>query len=250
MTEGDLAEPDLSLIMPCYDEEEVIPYTVPQLASAFDEAGIALQLVLVDNGSRDRTPEIIRGFVDDGLSVTPVTVERNEGYGNGLLSGVPASRATWVGFIPADGQVDAEDVVRLFEAVRVCKPETLGKVRRRFRMDGFIRKFISIAYNGLVFVMFPGLGSIDVNGTPKIVHRDVLERMDLQSRRWFLDPEMLIKARHLGVRVLETNVFARMRGNGLSHVRAGTCWEFFRELFAYRFGRLRAWKKSLKGKQA
>ena len=65
-------------------------------------------------------------------------------------------------------------------------PTTLGKVRRRFRMDGFKRKLVSIAYNGLVWILWPGLGSIDVNGTPKIVHRDVLARMQLQSRRWFL----------------------------------------------------------------
>ena len=67
--------------------------------------------------------------------------------------------------------------------------------------------------------------------------------MQLESKRWFLDPEILIKSSHLGVRVLELNAFARMRGRGLSHVRAATCWEFFRELLRYRFtGYLGPWK--------
>ena len=112
----------------------------------------------------------------------------------------------------------------------------LGKVRRRFRMDGPARKVVSIFYNGLVWLLWPRLGSIDVNGLPKIIHRDVIAAMDLRSKNWFLDPEIMIKAHYLGVRVLEMNVFARMRSNGLSHVRPSACLEFFKNLMRYRFG--------------
>lgn len=250
MTDASESRPDFSLIVPCYNEEEVIPYTIPQIVKAFTEAEVDLQLVAVDNGSSDRTMEILERFVAEGLPVKIVKVDVNIGYGNGVLTAFPACEADWIGIIPADGQVDAEDVVRLFDAVRVCSPKTLAKVRRRFRMDGLKRKIVSIIYNGMVWCLWPGLGSIDVNGSPKIVHRTVLDEMDLQSRQWFLDPEMMIKARYMGVRVLETNVFARMRGNGLSHVRASTCWEFFRDLLSYRFGsRIRGWKRALRERQ-
>jgi hypothetical protein len=74
--------------------------------------------------------------------------------------------------------------------------------------------------------------------------------MQLTSRQWFLDPEIMIKAHYLGVRVLEYNVFARMRGSGLSHVRASTCWEFLTALLRYRFsGELSRWRAAL-GKPA
>jgi glycosyltransferase involved in cell wall biosynthesis len=239
-----LAAPEVSFVMPCYDEQEVIPYTVPQLCAAFEKAGVRLELVACDNGSRDRTGEILRDLARQGLPVVVHRIEVNEGYGNGILRGIPLCTAPWIGMIPADGQVDAEDVVRLFEAVRHSDGNVLGKVRRRFRMDGLLRKVVSIAYNGLVFCLWPRLGSIDVNGSPKILHRDVLARLDLKSKRWFLDPEIMIKAHYLGVRTIEMNVFARMRGSGLSHVRSSTCWEFFRKLIAYRFGReLTAWKR-------
>lgn len=239
--------PQLSLILPCYNEEEAIPYTFPQLAEAFEKAGYRLELIGVDNGSSDRTGERLRELRDQGLPVVPVRVEENQGYGFGLLSGIPHARAPWIGFLPADGQVDAEDVVRLYEALAPCGPDTMGKVRRRFRMDGPSRKVISIGYNALVWLLFPGLGSIDVNGTPKILHRETLERMQLESKQWFLDPEILIKAYYMKVRVLEMNAFARMRGTGLSHVRASTCWEFFRQLLRYRFtSHLAAWRRSLR----
>jgi len=227
---------EISLIMPCYNEQEAIPHSIPQLARAFAQGGHRLEIVACDNGSTDRTGEIIRGFAAAGLPVVYLRVDPNEGYGNGIIRSIPLCSAPWIGVIAADGQVDADDVARLFDVVKHTDGRVLGKVRRRFRMDGLARKLVSVLYNGFVFVLWPGLGSIDVNGTPKIVHRDVLRVMNLQSKRWFLDPEMMIKAHYLGVRVLEMNVFARLRSHGLSHVRAATCIEFLVNLVRFKFG--------------
>jgi len=240
------SDPEISFIMPCYNEQEVIPFTIPQLVAAFEKAGHRLELIGCDNGSRDRTGEILRALAAKGLPVVYHRVEPNEGYGNGVLKSIPICRAPWIGIIPADGQVDAEDVARLFDAIKHTSPRCLGKVRRRFRMDGPLRKVVSILYNGFVWVLWPKLGSIDVNGSPKIIPREVLQAMDLKSKQWFLDPELMVKAHHMGVRVLEMNVFARMRGNGLSHVRGSTAWEFFTKLLRLRFGsELSQWRAGL-----
>jgi glycosyltransferase involved in cell wall biosynthesis len=235
---------ELSLIVPCYNEQDVISYTIPELAKAFADDGHRIEIVACDNGSSDRTGEIIRQFAVDGLPVVYHRVEKNEGYGNGILQSLPVCRAPWIGVIPADGQVDAEDAARLFRIVKQTDGRVLGKVRRRFRMDGLTRKIVSVLYNGFVWILWPRLGSIDINGLPKIVHRDVLDMMALRSKDWFLDPEIMIKAHCLGVRVLEMNVFARMRSNGLSHVRASACVEFFVNLLRYRFGtELAEWRR-------
>jgi glycosyltransferase involved in cell wall biosynthesis len=238
--------PQLSLVMPCYNEEEIVAYTINRLLSAFERAGYDLQLVAVDNGSSDRTGEILRDFAAKSRSVVHLTVPVNQGYGFGVLSGIPHCTAPWIGFIPADGQVDAEDVVHLYEAVAASTGPVLAKVRRRFRMDGLARKVVSTGYNLFMLMLWPRLGSLDVNGVPKILPRDVLLDMELRSRNWLLDPEIMVKASHLGVRVLEFNVFARMRGGGLSHVRASTCWEFLTNLFRMRFsGELERWASQL-----
>jgi glycosyltransferase involved in cell wall biosynthesis len=238
-------DPQISLIMPCYNEEESIPYSVPRLIRAFEREHYQLQLVTVDNGSRDRTWELIGKFQEEFPGrITPVRVEKNIGFGNGILSGIPHASAPWVGTVAADGQVDPEDLVRLFEAATATDGLILAKVRRRFRMDGFLRKIISICYNGFVWSLWPRLGSLDVNGQPRLMRREVLHAMRLSSTNWLLDPEMLVKAHYLGVRVLELNVFARMRGNGLSHVRLSTCWEFFIHLLRMRFSNeLAEWRK-------
>src|SRR5689334_3598681 len=100
--ERTLQRPALSIVMPCYDEEAIVGYTIPRLVTAFERAGYTLELVAVDNGSHDRTGEIIRSCAERHPSVVYHRVERNVGYGNGILSGLPLCTAPWVGMIPAD----------------------------------------------------------------------------------------------------------------------------------------------------
>ena len=237
--------------MPCYNEEESIAYTIPRLCREFERAGIRLELVACDNGSRDRTGEIIQKFREAGLPVVPHHVEVNKGYGNGILESLDRCTAPWIGFIPADGQVDAEDVVRLYESVSNARGPVVGKVHRRFRLDGTRRALISVLYNGFMRLLWPGLGTFDVNGSPKIARRVDLERMDLQSRDWLLDPEMIIKAHLMGLKLFEINVFSRMREGGTSHVQTTTALQFFSRLIQFKFGRtLKVWKRQLRASVA
>jgi glycosyltransferase involved in cell wall biosynthesis len=227
--------PDISFVMPCYNEEALVGYTIPKLFDAFTKEGHQLELIAVDNGSTDRTGERIRALMAKYPGIVPVRVEVNKGYGFGVLSGLPLAKAPWVGIVPADGQTDAEDVVRLFEAANVTDGRVLAKVRRRFRMDGLQRKIISVGYNLFVRMLWPRLESIDVNGSPRLFPRHIIAAMELKSTGWLLDPEVVIKAHYLGLRILELNVFGRMRSNGLSHVRPEACLDFARRLLVMRF---------------
>lgn len=235
--------PDVSLVMPCYNEEAIVAQTIKRTLGAFERAGFRLQLVAVDNGSRDRTGEIIKEIAAANPAVVHHRVEVNEGYGFGVLNGFPRCDAPWVGVIPADGQVDAEDAVRLFEEALACEAPVIAKARRRFRMDGFARKVVSVTYNTLFRLLWPRVDSFDINGLPKILPRDVVHRMGLTSKDFLLDPEIMVKGHYLGLQVLEFNVFARMRSRGLSHVNSNTVWIFFSGLLRYRFSRrLAAWR--------
>jgi len=227
----------LSLVIPCYNEADVIRNTVTRLAESFREKKIDVHLVLVDNGSIDDTGKIIDELIEEELPVTKETVEVNQGYGNGVLRGLRLCRGKYVGFTCADGQVEAKDVLKVFEIAVNSKTPKLVKVRRRFRMDGLVRKVISIIYNFGANLIFAGLGSIDINGNPKIVPREYIEGMNLESKDWFLDAEVMIKAKSMGLEVYEFNVIAQMREGGTSHVRAETCWEFVMNLLKYRFGK-------------
>ena len=145
------SRPALSFVIPCYNEEGVAELTIRRLLCAFRKANHSIEIVAVDNGSTDRTGEILQRLAEQDPAVVPVRVEVNQGYGFGLLQGIEHCAMPWVCMIPADGQVDEDDVVRLYEESVAAIPDVvLGKVRRRFRMDGLQRKFVSASYN--VFV--------------------------------------------------------------------------------------------------
>jgi glycosyltransferase involved in cell wall biosynthesis len=228
--------PDLSLVVPCYNEQEIVGSTIADLMTAFGAAGHDLEIVAVDNGSTDRTGDILRELARRSGRVVCHRIEVNQGYGNGLLAGLSLATASWVGITCADGQVSAPDTVKLYEIAARSGGPKLVKVRRRFRMDGFTRKITSITYNLLTATLFGGLGSIDINGNPKILPRSYLERMNLRSKDWFLDAEIMIKAKRLALPVIEMNIMAQMREGGRSNVRPGTCWEFVLNLLRYRLG--------------
>lgn len=226
---------DLSLVIPCYNEEDVLRQTATRLVECFRNKRVRFELVLVDNGSHDQTGQIIDALIAEGMPVVKRAVHLNQGYGHGVLTGLSVCRGKWVGFACADGQVDAEDIWKVYDIAANLKRPSLVKVRRRFRMDGFKRKVVSVIYNGMTTVLFGGLGSIDINGNPKFIPREYLERMNLASKDWFLDAEVMIKSKRLALPVLEMNVMAQMRQGGRSNVHASTCREFLTNLIRYRF---------------
>jgi dTDP-4-dehydrorhamnose 3,5-epimerase-like enzyme/SAM-dependent methyltransferase len=235
MTYSAQERPEVSIVLPCYNEEKCLRNTARAILQAFANHRLRLELVMVDNGSRDGTVEIIDELIAAGLPVVKVVVPVNQGYGHGILEGLKRCRSPFVGYLCADGQVSAEDVVRIYRLVQGTDGRLLAKVRRRFRKDGLIRKISSIGYNSLMLLVFGRLEAIDINGSPKIFSREVYKAMQLESRDWFLDAEIVIKAKRLGLTVLELNVRGLSRQGGKSNVRLQTCLEFAKNIARHRF---------------
>jgi glycosyltransferase involved in cell wall biosynthesis len=227
---------ELSLVIPCYNEEACLEYTVPPLIQAFEDAGVNLELILVDNGSVDRTSEVIDRLIARGMPVVKATVPVNLGQGLGVLTGLRIGQGRYVGYLCADGQVAPESVLLIYRSLRAAGPYTLAKARRRFRQDSWVRKIVSIGYNAMMLVLFPGIPSLDVNGNPKIMPAEVLRTMELASTDWFLEAEVMLKARHLRLMVLEIDVPGYLRKAGRSNVRIRTVMEFFRNIASARLG--------------
>ncbi|MCP4691936.1 MAG: glycosyltransferase [Desulfobacterales bacterium] len=243
---GDHA-PDVSIVMPCFNEESAIQTTAPELVDVFAGGGVRLELVLVNNGSADSTGPVIDGLIAEGRPIKKVSFEKNQGYGGGILAGLAACRAPVVGFLCADGQVSARDALMAHRLIEGRENRCLVKVRRKFRRDSWRRKIISIIYNGLMQILFGWLGAIDINGSPKLFSRETLEKLDLTSRDWFLDPEIMIKARHLGLKIIEVDVEGRARRGGASSVNLAACLEFLKNIAIWRVGGpLKAWRRGLR----
>lgn len=227
---------DFSLVIPLYNEEEGARRVVEGLVSAFDEALIDYELVLVDNGSRDRTRQILEDLVKEkGSRIKIVHVPVNQGYGWGIINGLNAATGTFVGYMCGDGQIQPADVIKVFDRVRAGNCD-LAKVRRVARHDGLVRKILSRGYNSLFWLWF-NVRSLDINGTPKILKRYLLKRFSPVSKDWFIDAELMIKAKRLNLKVEEVPAQFLRREAGRSNVKFGTIWEFWKNMVGYRFGR-------------
>ncbi|MCB0218482.1 MAG: glycosyltransferase family 2 protein [Chrysiogenetes bacterium] len=225
----------LSIVIPLYNEEENIPALLEGLGRISAALDAPHEWVLVDNGSRDATARLLDEAAAGSDRLRIVKVEENQGYGWGIISGLRQATGGVVGYLDGDLQVPPEDV-----------PGMLGKVletgaplvvaRRMNRGDGVLRKIQSIVFN-LLFRLLFGVRVSDVNGKPKFMSRELYEQMGLESRDWFIDAEILIKAARLGVQASEYDVHFLKREHGASHVNAGTVFEFLGNMLNYRLGR-------------
>lgn len=228
------SSPDLSLAIPFYNEEACAERSIRHLAGVLERAGIHYELVLVNNGSQDRTAAILAEQSRKNPALRVVEVPQNQGYGWGIIQGLREARGTHVGYMCADEQIDPNDVVRVFQELRAGECD-LAKVRRTTRYDGWKRRLIGLAFNRLFGLLF-GARVRDINGTPKIFHRRHLEPFALTSKDWFIDAELVIKAGRENLRIREVPVVFHARKGGQSNVRWRTIVEFLRNLVRFRLG--------------
>lgn len=234
---------DLSLVLPAYNEADGLESVVGPLAQALGGAGISYELILVDNGSSDSTGAVIDQLALRDPRVRKVVVPVNQGFGWGILRGMQWASGRLVGYMGSDGQVSPEDVVQVYR-LSTSTGCDIAKVRRALRDDGILRRVQSLVFNSLLCMLF-GIRCADVNGSPKILPRGVVDRLALSSRDWFLDAEVMIKARRLGLSVSEHPIRFQARAQGRSHVRASTNLEFLRNILRYRMGNGRqGWNES------
>ncbi len=224
--------PELSLAIPLYNEEENVRSVVQALVRAFEAAQVDYELILVDNGSQDATGEIIEELARENPRLVPVHIPVNEGYGWGIITGLRHCRGRYLGYAWGDNQVRAEDVVRIFQRLRQGDVD-MAKSLRVQRHDGWQRLIITRVYNTIFPLFFP-VHSADVNGCPKMFTRAAYEAIQPQSKDWFLDAEIMIKAHRLGLRIAEVPVIFYPRTSGKSKVRWKTVWEFIRNMIRYR----------------
>ncbi len=226
-------KPTLSLVIPHYNEEAGARAVASELLHALDASGLDYELILVDNGSRDLTGPIIDELCRSSPRVHKVRVEVNQGFGFGILQGLAATRGAYVGYLGGDGQIAPADVVRVARAALAGDCD-LAKVHRIERQDGALRKIQSSVFNGLFRALFLARCH-DVNGSPKIMRREVYQQIQPGSRDWFIDAEILLGCRKRRYRVVDVPVTFRPREKGSSHVRVSTALEFLLNLFLYRF---------------
>jgi hypothetical protein len=204
------ALPGLSVVLPCRDEQAGVANAIRKATAAAARTSEDYEIIVVDDGSTDRTAAEAARFVGESLRGRLFVHPDSRGYGAALRTGIAAARMPWVLLVDADLQFDVRD---LEDFALLAGSADLIAGRRVLRRDSLDRRVGDAAWNWLVRRLFR-LPVRDVDCAFKLVRRDLLEQVTLSSDSTLISAELLVRCRAAGARILEHGVHARPRTGG------------------------------------
>jgi len=237
--------PEISVVILCYRSGDFAKIFYNKVSEVLRRNNLDYEIVLVGNyrpETNDDTPEIIKEISNSDSRVRTVIKEKlkpEEAMGWDMRSGFEAAVGKTILVIDGDGQMPPEDIPRLYNKL-VKERLDLCKGRRISRGDGPYRKFISMVFNAVMHLLFPGIVSNDINGKPKIFTRYAYSKMKLESNDWFIDAEIMIQARRLNFRIGEMEVEFHENPKRRSFISFKANLEFIKNIITYRLKEFQA----------
>lgn len=225
-----VADPEVSIIVPCLNEEAGIAHVVGQALAALAAAGIAGEVVVVDNASEDRSAELARAA---GASVV---FEPRRGYGSAYLAGLASARGRYVLMADADGTYPLDTIGAFVERLRAGAELVIGN-----RFGGTIhagampwpnRYIGNPILTGMLNLLF-GSGVSDAHCGLRAIRRDVVPKLELSATGMEFASEMVIKAGKRGLRIEEVPIDYLPRLGESKLVRGRDAWRHVRFMLVY-----------------
>jgi len=192
----------LSIVLPAYNEEANVARAVGQVSAVARQLGMDYEIILVNDGSADRTGEIGRELAQHVPNFRLVEHYPNRGYGGSLKAGFAAATKELIAFVPADNQFDFSEINLLLE--RLDEADIVSGYRAE-RQDTFIRRLNALGWNTLVRLLFGRLCR-DIDCGFKLFRREILERVKIVSDGAMVDTEFLAGAKARGYRISDVEV--------------------------------------------
>ena len=196
----------LSVIFPCYNESSNIVGIISSIKSALQGRN-DVEIILVDNGSTDSTPQVLKQALqgEHNKQFKTLRIEKNIGYGHGIMEGVRIASGEVIAWTHADLQTDPADVLEAYK-IFVDHPEypnCILKGRRvgRNPLDALFTAGMSLLSTTLLRVPLS-----DVNAQPKIFHKNFLKKLPNPPLDFSLDLYLLYQARVNKYQILEHHV--------------------------------------------
>lgn len=214
----------LSVVLPCYNERD-------NLKALFERLDILvstkneLEIILVNNGSTDGSETVFEEELNKrDCSVFKVyTIEKNIGYGYGILSGLRASNGDVLAITHADRQTDPMDVLKAFEIYKNGNSEWL--LVKGFRKNRKITEAIFSYGMGLVASVVLGTRLTEVNAQPKLFSKQFFDAVEKDAPHDFsLDLYFLYQAKRLG-NIMDFPVYFAKRVAGEAKGGSGSTWK-------------------------
>lgn len=202
--------PSLSIFFPCYNEAENVERVTRAAVQAAPEFAESFEVIIVNDGSRDRTGEIADRLAAEIPEVRAVHNRPNCGYGGAVARGLTEARMEWIFFTDGDGQFDIAEIPKL---IKLLDSGDFAVGYRLKRADSFVRVLNAWAWGSLVRALF-GLKVRDIDCAFKLLPKSLIDNIKLQSEGALISTELLAKAARRGLRIVETGVHHYPRAAG------------------------------------
>lgn len=197
----------LSVFYPCYNEEGNIRRVVGEALAFLPTLSDDFEIILVDDGSADRTGAIADELAREHACVRAVHHPSNRGYGGALQSGFRAATRELVFYTDGDGQFDITDLTRLLPLIET---HDIVSGYREHRQDSLMRRLNAWLWGALVQRVL-GFRCRDVDSAFKLYRREIFDRIEMKSMGALIDAEVLARAVRAGYTIAEAPVRHRPR---------------------------------------
>jgi len=192
----------LSAFFPAYNEEGNVERMCDSLRAVLPQVAEDFEIIIVNDGSKDRTREIADRLAQEHDRIRAVHHERNLGYGAAIRSGIQACQKEYLFFTDGDNQFDVSQLSTLVPLIS----DYDGVIGFRLnRQDPCIRKLNAWAWNRLVRLML-GLKVKDIDCAFKLFRRGIFDRVYLEYTGAMISTEMLVKIAKHGYKIREVGV--------------------------------------------
>jgi dolichyl-phosphate beta-glucosyltransferase len=204
----------LSIVVPCYNEEQRLPRTIERIERYLDGQGTQYELILVDDGSADGTRQVMDAAAERSQSVRVEALPHNRGKGRALATGVGVAGGDEILLTDADLSTPIEELPKL--QAQLTKGAGVAIASRALRdskvevSQPIYRVLMGKVFNLIVqAVLLPGIW--DTQCGFKLFRADVAHKVfaGLVTDGFGYDPEVLYRARKMGVKIAEVPVVWR-----------------------------------------
>jgi glycosyltransferase involved in cell wall biosynthesis len=203
-------DPEISIVIPSYNEELRLPVTLEKIAGYLPSLGGETEILVVDDGSKDRTAEVAESFRRIFPNLRVISNGVNRGKGFSVRHGMLEARGRAVLFTDADLSAPIEEAPKLLEALKTYDVAIGSRALDRSLItvhESRFREFAGIVFNTIVRLVLR-LPFVDTQCGFKAFRRERCQIIFKQQRieRFGFDPELLYLARHHGLRTVEIPV--------------------------------------------
>lgn len=193
---------DLTIVLPAFNEAANIIAVIDQATAVAERLCVDHEIIVVDDGSTDRTAELVRARSDIDDRVRLVQHASNRGYGEAVRTGFESANRDLVFFTDADQQFDLNELDRFLPWID--RVEVVAGYRED-RQDPFMRRVNGLAWNYLVRVLFY-VPVRDIDCAFKLFRRSVFDEIEFHAIGAMVNTELMVKVGRSGYGVVEVPV--------------------------------------------